>query len=239
MGYSIGEMTAKELAKKEGVTVRAIGIPFAKFHREGNPLFPMPFSQSLQLSPEQIEALRPKRAPIKKTRTDTAPPAVNIAMIDAGRPNEVAPNVVPLRRARTFLLLLVCAMCAIVSTSNMFEISMQIKGSEWVASVLTSIFTVSPFIVLYAGVRRFTSWLVAGICITYEVFCNATGIYRGFANLGKGVPYEVWEPGGFIDSISRVTTFEARPCALFVSVAMAAIVAALFLICLTEIKRQK
>ena len=95
MGYSIGEMTAKELAKKEGVTVRAIGIPFAKLHREGNPLFPMPFSQSLQLSPEQIEALRPKRAPIKKTRTDTATQAVNIAMIDAGRPNEVAPNVVP------------------------------------------------------------------------------------------------------------------------------------------------
>lgn len=87
-------MTAKELAKKEGVTVRAIGIPFAKLHREGNPLFPLPFSQSLQLSPEQIEALRPKRAPIKKTRTDTAPPAVNIAMIDdAGRSNEAAPNV--------------------------------------------------------------------------------------------------------------------------------------------------
>lgn len=87
-------MTAKELAKKEGVTVRAIGIPFAKFHREGNSLFPVPFSQELNLSEEQIAALRPKRNAANGTRNRAAAHAAGTAMIDegAGRPKEAAPN---------------------------------------------------------------------------------------------------------------------------------------------------
>jgi hypothetical protein len=91
---------------------------------------------------------------------------------------------------------------------------------------------------LYAGVSQWSSWIMSGICIAFEVFCNTAGMYRGLAGLGtSGKPYEVWEPGGFIDTVSRVTTLEPRPCALAISIGMAAIVAAVFLTCLIELKR--
>jgi len=159
--------------------------------------------------------------------------------IEQGPVNVSAPQDVNGKRSMSKKVVLagVCVLCAVVSVSNMLEISLQIKDIFWVAAVLTSIFTVAPFAVFYADVTRFASWLVSGICISYEVFCNTVGIYRGLANLGQGVPYEVWEPGGFIDSVSRVTTIDARPCALFISTAMAAIVAGLFLICLIELKK--
>lgn len=98
MGYLLGEMTAKELAKKEGVNIRAIGIPFAKYHREGNPLFPAKFSQDLQLTEDQILALRPKRAKaqkekVKQTDSVAASFAANVPMnTEQGWPNEVAPQ---------------------------------------------------------------------------------------------------------------------------------------------------
>lgn len=135
------------------------------------------------------------------------------------------------------LLLSVCALCATASVSNMLDISMQIKGVFWAACVITAIFTLSPFAVFYAGVRAWVSWLVSGVCIGYEVFCNSVGIYRGLSGLGKGLPYEVWEPGGFIDSVSRVTTVGFKPCALGISFTMAGIIAGLFLVCLNELKK--
>jgi hypothetical protein len=107
----------------------------------------------------------------------------------------------------------------------------------WAACVITAIFTLSPFAVFYAGVKPGVSWIVSGICIGYEVFCNSVGIYRGLAQLGRGVPYEVWEPGGFVDSVSRVTTLAFKPCALTISFTMAGIIASLFLICLIELKK--
>lgn len=243
------EINAKELAKREKVSVRAIGIPYAKLRAQGHPLFASQFDCNAPLSPEQIAILRPGKLQVnvpKKIKAEAVAHSANIAMNpEQGRPNEVAPQGVGLnaspKKVRSFsqkaVLAGVCVFCAVASISNMLDISTQIKDSFAVACVLTSIFTLAPFAVFYADVKPGVSWLVSGICIGYEVFCNTVGTYKGLANLGRGVPYEVWEPGGFIDSISRVTTIEARPCALVVSGVMAAIIASLFLLCLNELKK--
>lgn len=126
--------------------------------------------------------------------------------------------------------------CAAVSLSNMYAISCQIKPAWYDALLITALFSLAPFGLLYAGGSKWAKWAVSGICIGYEVFCNASGIYRGLAGLGNGSPYEVWNEGGFVDTVSRVTTLEARPCALVISFGMAAIVAAVFLTCLVELK---
>ena len=105
------------------------------------------------------------------------------------------------------------------------------------ALLMTGLFSLAPFAMLYAGVSGWAGWLTSGICIAYEVFCNASGIYRGLAGLGSGAPYEVWTAGGFVDTVSRVTTLDFKVCALGVSFGMAGIIAALFLISLIQLKK--
>jgi hypothetical protein len=140
-------------------------------------------------------------------------------------------------RTQRAVLVGIMSVCAAVSLSNMYAVSVQIKDNVVDAALITALFSGAPFGLLYAGVSGWAGWLVSGISITYEVFCNASGIYRGLAGLGNGAPYEVWQAGGFVDTVSRVTTLEARPCALLISGGMAAIVAAVFITCLIEIKK--
>lgn len=162
------------------------------------------------------------------TQTDTDEPT----QTDGQKPYKV------LTVTRTRILWFVAFVCAAVSVSNMYDISGQIK-SNWIdAALITALFSLAPFALLYAGVSRGASWLVSGICIAFEVFCNTAGMYRGLAGLGRsGKPYEVWEPGGFIDTVSRVTTLEPRPCALGISSSMAILVGLIFYTCLKELKK--
>jgi len=247
MHEKMGEMhnivTAMELAAEMQVTPERVGQLFRAFRDGKHPHFAGRFNRFAELSPIQVAALRGQdiAALVEvKEETESAAHAADVAMIpEQGSSNVAAPQGIYSKKT-TFqkcLLAGVCVLCATASVSNMLDISMQIKGVFWAACVITSIFTLSPFAVFYAGVKPGVSWVVSGICIGYEVFCNSVGIYRGLAQLGRGIPYEVWEPGGFVDSVSRVTTLAFKPCALTISFTMAGIIASLFLICLIELKR--
>lgn len=227
-----GEITANDLAQKLGKGVDGIRIKYSALFAEGHPLFVAKFDRHAPLSPAQIEVLSPSKNRNKKA-------SVPDFDVTKGRSKEAAPILLEAKKTyiQSGLLLSVCALCATASVSNMLDISMQIKGVYWAACIITAIFTLSPFAVFYAGVKAWVSWLVSGICIGYEVFCNSVGIYRGLSGLGRGLPYEVWEPGGFIDSVSRVTTIGFKPCALGISFTMAGIIAGLFLVCLNELKK--
>lgn len=249
MGEMHTRITPMDLAAEMQVSPERIGQLFRSFRDGKHPHFAGRFNRFAELNPIQVAILRGEAVEVveisaENTESEAVAHSANIAMSpEQGRPNEVAPQGLEVdgKTQRTgfqkFLLVGVCVLCAGASVSNMLDISTQIKDSFVVACVITSIFTLAPFAVFYADVKPGVSWLVSGICIGYEVFCNTVGTYRGLANLGRGVPYEMWEPGGFIDSVSRVTTFEARPCALVVSGVMAAIIAGLFLICLNELKK--
>lgn len=93
-----------------GIEPDTLRIRFTKLHRAGHADFPERWRIDGELTEKQVRELlsagerkgsEPKvaqaQAQAKEIETDTAPPAV-IAMIDdAGRPNEVAPNVGPKR----------------------------------------------------------------------------------------------------------------------------------------------
>ena len=246
MGKMHDMVTAVDLSKELGISVERVGQKFRAFRDGKHPHFSGPFNRVASLTPVQVAYLRGEVVEPETETKESDVTGVESEKVVVGRPDRgpskvMAPETVTAVKKRTLsqklVLAGVCVLCATASVSNMLEVSLQIKEVFWVAAVFTAIFTVAPFAVFYADVPPGVSWFVSGICIFYEVFCNSVGIYRGFANLGQGVPYEVWEPGGFIDSISRVTTLEARPCALAVSGAMAALVASLFLVCLIELKK--
>ena len=245
MGEMHEKITARKLCEMTATDADTMRMRFAKLRKAKPDVFPGAWRIDGELSKEQITALvaagERKGGAIKESELSVFDLKSKVGEPNGGPSNVMAPETVAVGKKRTLsqrlVLAGVCILCATASVSNMLEVSLQIKEVLWVAVVLTAIFTVAPFAVFYADVPPGVSWFVSGLCIVYEVFCNSVGIYRGFANLGQGVPYEVWEPGGFIDSISRVTTFEARPCALTVSGAMAGIVASLFLVCLIELKK--
>lgn len=196
-----------------------------------------PFSRDLEPTPEELALVfgQKQTAP----QTDKKPVSVSV---NVQTDKQTVKQTVKQTRTRTIwqqtILVLIMVGCAAVSWSNMADIAGQIKANRIDAGLITALFSLAPFGMLYAGVSQWASWLVSGICIAFEVFCNTAGMYRGLAGLGRsGKPYEVWEPGGFIDTVSRVTTLEPRPCALAISVGMAAIVAGVFLVCLIELKK--
>lgn len=190
------------------------------------------FSLQQVPTPAEIAAVFEKSVPVRtpEKTADIQTPTQTIAKTKYVRVEKT--------KTLTQRAVLVCIMsvCAAVSLSNMYTVSVQIKDNVVDAALITALFSAAPFGLLYAGVSGWAGWLVSGISIGYEVFCNASGIYRGLAGLGNGAPYEVWKPGGFVDTVSRVTTLEARPCALGISIGMAAIVAAVFVTCLIELK---
>lgn len=212
---------SKDTAQKRWARAKAAGLVDRGFSLQQVP------------TPQEVAAVFQKSAPVRTPEKTT----------DAQTVAQTTPKTKVVRaektKTRTQKAVLVCIMsvCAAVSLSNMYTVSVQIKDNWIDAALVTALFSGAPFGLLYAGVSGWSGWLVSGISIAYEVFCNASGIYRGLAGLGSGAPYEVWKPGGFVDTVSRVTTLEARPCALGISIGMAAIVAAVFITCLIEIKK--
>lgn len=196
-----------------------------------------PFSRNLEPTPEELALVFGQ----KKTAPQTDKKPVGASAVSQTDRQTVKQTVKPTSRrtnGQRAILIGIMVVCASVSLSNMYDIAGQIKAGPVDAGLITALFSLAPFGMLYAGVSQWASWLVSGICIAFEVFCNTAGMYRGLSGLGRSSkPYEVWEQGGFIDTVSRVTTLEPRPCALAISVGMAAIVAGVFLVCLIELKR--
>ena len=93
----IGEMNAKQLAKRERVSVAAIRIPYAKLRAQGHPLFASQFDCNAPLSAEQIEVLRPgELQPVRTVSVRKEPKPMVAHTIPAisfveGSPNEAAP----------------------------------------------------------------------------------------------------------------------------------------------------
>jgi hypothetical protein len=195
-------------------------------------LISRPFSRDLVPTPDELDILfgqtkTPGQPIIKPLKL-----SVNV-QTDKQTPKKTEKRTVGQRAA----LVGTMVVCALLSFTNMYDISYQIKSNMFTALLMTGLFSLAPFAMLYAGVSGWAGWLTSGICIAYEVFCNASGIYRGLAGLGSGAPYEVWTAGGFVDTVSRVTTLDFKVCALGVSFGMAGIIAALFLISLIQLKK--
>lgn len=240
-------MTLSEHIQVQGLNPDTVQKKWRRKQQGG--LLSRSFSRDLEPTPAELSVVfgksaRTKSDRVKPVSAPTLPDIPTDISTDIQTDTQTRTKSATQTKARTWMpgrsAVLVCVMlvCAVVSLSNMYDISSQIKSNAVDALLITGLFSLAPFAMLYAGVSRWASWLVSGICIGFEVFCNTAGMYRGLAGLGRsGKPYEVWEPGGFIDTVSRVTTLEPRPCALAISFGMAGIVAAVFLTCLIELKK--
>lgn len=241
-------MTLLEHIQTRDLNPDSVGKAWRRKQQAG--LLTRNFSRDMEPTQDELAVLFGKgQKSVVKTFVQTDKrPAVSVSVSATDKPTQTD---MPTRtkadtrtKARTWIpgrsAVLVCVMivCAAVSLSNMYDISSQIKPNRVDALLITGLFSLAPFALLYAGVSRWASWLVSGICIGFEVFCNTAGMYRGLAGLGRsGKPYEVWTAGGFVDTVARVTTLDHKPCALGISFGMAGIVAAVFLTCLIELKK--
>lgn len=236
-------MTLSEHIQASGLNPDTVQKKWRRKQQGG--LLSRSFSRDLEPTQAELSVVFGKSARTKADRAKSvSAPTLPDISTDMQTDTQTRTKSAPQTKARTLApgrsAVLVCVMvvCAAVSLSNMYDISSQIKPNAVDALLITGLFSLAPFAMLYAGVSGWAGWITSGICIAYEVFCNASGIYRGLAGLGSGAPYEVWTAGGFVDTVARVTTLDHKPCALGISFGMAGIVAALFLISLIELKKK-
>lgn len=236
-------MTLLEHIQSRNLNPESVGRAWRRKQQDG--LLSRSFSRDLDPTPAELSVVFGKSARTKADRVKpvSAPTLPDISA-DIQTDTQTRTKSASQTKARTLVpgrsavLVFVMIVCALLSCSNMYDISYQIKQNALTALLMTGLFSLAPFAMLYAGVSGWAGWITSGICIAYEVFCNASGIYRGLAGLGSGAPYEVWTAGGFVDTVARVTTLDHKPCALGISFGMAILVGLIFYMCLKELKKQ-
>ena len=215
------EMTAKELAKRERVSVRAIGIPYAKLRAQGHPLFASQFDCNASLSQAQIEILRPGKLTTKtkpKVQIPTAAvteTAQHSMSLEAGPVNVSAPQKVPtIRRWPLWAAMIITAGA---SVPNMVEVTTAMKGSGLVAWSLTACFTFVPFLLIMARVGGWAWPVVIGV-MGYTAFCNTAAIFGGLTALDSGY---ILKPTVFLEAVTNLLNTDymgtARALALLMS----------------------
>lgn len=233
------EINAKELAKREGIGIRAIGIPYAKFRAEGHPLFASQFDCNAPLSPEQIALLRPgkftaKKTVQKKTKSEAVEPA-DIAMTpEQGQPNTVAPQGLEVGSVRLWPLWIALAITAGASVPNMVEVTTAMKGSGLVAWAMTGVFTLIPGLLIAARLRGFLWGLVVVGVMGYTAFCNASAIFGGLTALDHGY---ILQPTVFLEAVTNMLNTDYLNTARALSALMALLIGAIEFVAFKNLAR--
>jgi len=167
-------LTAKDLAKLEGVTVRAINTRWnANFRGQ-------PFDSNAELSPEQVAKLREAgKRKIRKQRAQQpgGKPAA------ASKPISTPPAPRPVKKQTALLFVPLIAATA-ASVGNMYHITRALAGSAFDAWLLTSVLSTSALCFILAGMRSAWTIALAVLLIAFESFCNLTRIYGGLMGTG-------------------------------------------------------
>lgn len=185
--HEIGNaMNAKDLAKQEGVTVRAINTRWnAKFPGET-------FNSNAALSPVQIAELReagkrrsrvkPKNIVVVRSKPKEEKPGGGEA---AGPLSGPAPSTAEGPKGwQKFLLVLLLLAPTAASVNNMLHITEALAGNYFDAVLLTVVLSASALGLVLAGVRDRWTLLLAVVLIAFESFCNLTRIYGGLMGVG-------------------------------------------------------
>jgi len=217
------EITAKELAKREKVSVRAIGIPYAKLRAEGNPLFAAKFDCNAPLSPEQIAILRPGKMTVKtspKKNTESAATfAADVTMrTERGRSNEAAPQ----GNGRRWPLWIVLTATVVASAANMAEVTGAVKSGSTSAMAWTFVFSATPFFLIYARIGGFWKWFSIVGAMAYTGFCNAIALFGSMTAMDKGY---ILSPTIFLEAVTNFANTDYMNTARTFSLIMAIIIA--------------
>lgn len=115
------------------------------------------------------------------------------------------------------------------SVQNINEITMEMAGLQ-TAVLYTVLISVTPVGFAISGVTRWYVFLVAGLLLSYEIFCNMTAIYRGLITLnGTPVP--------FLGTVTEIFNTGTYGTALFLGAFVGLMLAAVQFTALFSIKK--
>lgn len=155
-----------------------------------------------------------------------------VRKIEAGvSPGQKVVPVTTLTTGKKWLLWACLALSLGCSVPNMLSIMEAIKGSEFQAWVLTSAFTIAPFLLIGYGVRGVLH-VVVYMVIGVEVFCNAAGFYGGMTGLSHSL---YTTPTMFLHMVTSMTNSGNEGTALILSICMAVCIALLAVVPVYEI----
>jgi hypothetical protein len=218
--------TGRDLCERRG---ELSGNARRNIERRWLSLFGMSFSVFEMYDPETVakyEAAFP--LDLKSMRLKRTAP-VRIAAGKPPTPNEV--SVEPLPTGKKWLLWACFALSASCSIPNMFSVMEAIKGNEVLAAIVTSAFTVAPFLLIGYGVRG-ASHLVVYVVIGVEVFCNAAGFYGGMTGLSHSL---YTAPTLFLHMVTSMTNSGNEGTALLLAFFMAICIALLAVVPVYEL----
>lgn len=124
---------------------------------------------------------------------------------------------------RSGVLVATMAMPAVASLQNIQSVTLDITGHVFTATVLTGVFSLSPFLIVLAGMRTNLSRALALVLILYECFCNFTRIYGGLTGFGRN-----GYPTRFLGLVTDIFGTATHGTAIVISAFMALMAGAIF-----------
>lgn len=243
------EITAKELAKREKVSVRAIGIPYAKLRAAGHELFASQFDCNAPLSPEQIAILRPGKFTAKKTVTKkensvASFAADTVAMTpEAGPSNETAPQGIevekePVKWVEVSALVIAFLLPTMASAFNTYHVSHYLSKDWRIAMFAMCTVTFTPLLFIVA--RMGWAGVLMGIYVVmFEGFCNASATYLSLmGNMQYILDGKRGQCSDFLQGVVDLTNSDHRPTAVLLGMALAVLFAGVQLISFWTIRKR-
>lgn len=209
-------ITAKDIAKKEGVDIATIRFRWNTVFAKGT------FNSNRELTPDEVAAIS-RNASTKKAAPRKAAPVKDFIRIDTPAPVtpapvEPGPNMAPARREWMLYGLMFAATAA--SVQNMYRVTAELSEANMSAILLTAVLSVSAIVFVLSGVRRWWTFGLAALLIAYESMCNMTRIHAGlYAKSG----YPTRFLGQFCDTFGSGTDESAFFLAAFTAFFIAAV----------------
>lgn len=140
------------------------------------------------------------------------------------------------QRRTVWPLVFVMIFCVGTTIPNMYAVTLAVKNDPILAAFFTACFTLSPFFLMFAGVRGLVGTVAILFIIMIEIFCNTAGIYGGLTGLNHA---NFIEPTTFLHMATGFAFDSAyEPTARAIAVFMASGVAILMAVSVYEIRKR-
>ena len=178
MGEIMEHISAKELAKKEGIGMDALRARWNTLCAERPELFRERWDKNRPINFAQETALRSAKSAAKKGRTKRENPGVTS---EPARANESAPIALPQAKynRRTIGLVAIAIPPTAASVENMFFVTSEILGDVFAGIMLTALLSCTALAFVLLGVRHKATYIIAVALVLFEVLCNLIRIYAG------------------------------------------------------------
>ena len=232
MHETLTPITAKDIAKKQGVDIATIRLRWNANFAKGT------FDSNRELSPEQVEVLsRSKRAKRDAKPRETKQIIRTESTIGVNQPapaveNTPTPGLAKFDWRAPLLIALMIAPTA-ASVENMYSVTFSLSASAHSAVFLTAVLSVSALGFVVAGVRNWYTVGLAALLIAYESFCNLTRIYGGL--MGNG---HTGNPTRFLGTVTDIFNTGTHGTAIFLGAFTAFFIAAVQYAAVFELNRK-